>query len=188
MKNSIIFILFIIYTTTIFFLDDVIILLIVFIINLILNFLFKLKISDTIRYIIKILPFILLTVIINWILSNYKYSILVGIKLLLVCHITYIYSKTTSVRKIANTIKNICYPLKIINIDTKDIEVMVCISLSMIPILKKEFNQVKEACMVKGIKYNIKNIKIILSKLLISILKRVNEIEESLISKGYVEE
>lgn len=188
MKNSIIFIIFIVYTTIIFFLNSMFSLLVALIINIILMLLLKVNVVSTMKYILKISPFILVTVILNWILSNYEYSILVGIKLLLVCHITYLYSKTTTVRKIANTIKNICYPLKLINVNTNDIEVMVCISLSMIPILKRECNQIKDACIAKGMKINIKNIKIVLSKLIISILKRVNEIEDSLIEKGYVEE
>ncbi len=62
---------------------------------------------------------------------------------------------------------------------------MVCISLSMIPVLKKDLSEVKEACKAKNISMNIKNTKIILGKFFISLIKRVNEIEESLIAKGY---
>ena len=62
---------------------------------------------------------------------------------------------------------------------------MVCISLSMIPVLKKDLYEVKEACKAKNISMNIKNTKIILGKFFISLIKRVNEIEESLIAKGY---
>ena len=39
---------------------------------------------------------------------------------------------------IADTIKAICSPLKIFKVNTDDIKVMVCISLSVIPILKKD--------------------------------------------------
>lgn len=57
----------------------------------------------------------------------------------------------------------------------------------MLPILKREYLQLKEACYAKGMDINIKNMKIILTKLMISIMKRVNEIEESIIEKGYGE-
>lgn len=62
---------------------------------------------------------------------------------------------------------------------------MLCICLSMIPILKKHLYEVKEACIAKNIVFNIKNAKIILAKFFLSIIIRVNQIEESLISKGY---
>ena len=62
---------------------------------------------------------------------------------------------------------------------------MVCISLSVIPVLKKDLYEVKEACIAKNIDFNIKNMKIILSKFFISLIARVSEIEEALIAKEY---
>lgn len=62
---------------------------------------------------------------------------------------------------------------------------MVCISLSVIPVLKKDLLEVKEACIAKNIDFNIKNMKIILSKFFISLIARVSEIEEALIAKEY---
>lgn len=54
----------------------------------------------------------------------------------------------------------------------------------MIPILRKDISEMKEACRAKGIKLNIKNTKIILSKTCLSLIMRVNSIEEALIAKG----
>ena len=54
----------------------------------------------------------------------------------------------------------------------------------MIPIIKYEYFEIKNACAAKSINMNLKNTKIILSKLLISFIKRVNEIDEALIEKG----
>ena len=65
---------------------------------------------------------------------------------------------------------------------------MVCISLSVIPILKKDLYELKEACIAKNITFNVKNMKIILAKFFLSLISRVNEIEESLIAKGYSNE
>lgn len=86
---------------------------------------------------------------------------------------------------VAETIQLLCTPLKIFKINTDEIKVIICISLSMIPILKKDLNETKEACRAKTISFNIKNTKYILSKFFLSLIKRVNQIEESLISKGY---
>lgn len=77
-----------------------------------------------------------------------------------------------------------CTPLKIIKINPEDIKTLVCISLSMIPVLRKDIREMKEACRAKGIKLNLKNTKIILSKICLSLIMRVNSIEEALIAKG----
>lgn len=187
MKNILMFFSFILYATVIFFIDNNSLLLLILLLNMLAMLIFHIPIAQAIRNLLKMMPFILLTVILNCILSNYEYAILVGIKLLLVCNITYTYSKTTTVREIGYTIKKLCTPLKFIKIDPNEIELMVCISLSMIPILKKEYSQLKEACLAKGIDINIKNMKIILTKLMVSIMKKVNHIEEAIIEKGYGE-
>ena len=187
MKNSILFLLFVIYATFIFFIESNVLFFVVLFINFLAMIIFKVKLSQTIENLIKLLPFILLTVIINVILANYEYAIFVAIKLLLVCNITFIYSKTTTVREIANTVKILCTPLKYFKVNLDDIELLVCISLSMIPILKAEYFQLKESCIAKGIELNVKNVKIVLTKWMVSTMKRVNEIEESVIEKGYGE-
>lgn len=78
-----------------------------------------------------------------------------------------------------------CSPLKIFKIDTEDIKVMVCISLSMISILKNDLYEIKNACKAKNITFNVKNIKYILSKFFLSLIFRITQIEEALIAKGY---
>ena len=182
-----VFIIFVLYASFIFFIDTNLLLLVVFLLNLLAMIVLKIKVGEAIQNIVKWLPFILLTVLINCLLSNYEYAILVAIKLILVCNVTYIYSKTTTVRGMAKTIKNLCMPLKWLSVNPDDIELLVCISLSMLPILKREFSQLKDACSAKGIALNVKNMKVVLTKLMISVMKRVNEIEESMIEKGYGE-
>ena len=137
---------------------------------------------------IKILPFIIFTFIINCILDNYINAFLVGIKLLLVCNITIIYSEVVTISSIAEAMKSLCFPLKLFKVNTDDIKIMVYIALAMIPILKKELFEVKEICMAKNINFNIRNMKIILEKFFCSLLFRVNKIEEALIAKGYYSE
>ncbi len=182
-----IFIIFVLYASFIFFIDTKLLLLVVFLLNLLAMIVLKIKVGEAIQNIVKWLPFILLTVLINCLLSNYEYALLIAVKLILVCNATYIYSRTTTVRGIAHTIKSLCMPLKWLNVNPDDIELLVCISLSMLPILKREYFQLREACVAKGMALNIKNSKVVLTKLMISVMKRVNEIEESMIEKGYGE-
>ena len=181
------FIIFVLYASFIFFIDTKLLLLVVFLLNLLAMIVLKIKVGEAIQNIVKWLPFILLTVLINCLLSNYEYALLIAVKLILVCNATYIYSKTTTVRGIAHTIKSLCMPLKWLNVNPDDMELLVCISLSMLPILKREYFQLRDACVAKGIALNIKNSKVVLTKLMISVMKRVNEIEESMIEKGYGE-
>lgn len=187
MKNVITFLGFVLYATFIFFIDSYGGLGIILLLNLFMLLITKIKPWDALENMGKLLPFILLTVVINCILANYQYAFLVAIKLLLVCNITYIYARKTTVKNLASTMKGLCTPLKFLKVNLEDIELLVCISLSMIPILRREYRQLKEACLAKGMKLNVKNMKPILTKLMISIMKRVNEIEESMVEKGYGE-
>ena len=142
------------------------------------------SVNRIIKRTLNVMPFIIFTFIINCLLDDITNAIWIGIKLLIVCNMTMIYSNTTTVTGVAETVKDLCSPLKLFGINTDEIKIIVCISLTMIPILKKDLSEMKEACRAKGIKINIKNIKTILSKFSLSILIRVNELEEALIAKG----
>lgn len=188
MKNVISFLAFIIYTTLIFFIPNkYIYILILTAINLIAMLLIKVKVRKAIKNIAVLLPFILFTGIINCILENYIYALYISVKLILVCNITYTYSQTTSAFTVAKTVRILCKPLEIFNINTEDIEILVALGITMVPVLKKEFTDLKYACLAKSIDWNVKNMKIILSKFLFSLIKRVNEIDEALIQKGQLQ-
>lgn len=58
----------------------------------------------------------------------------------------------------------------------------------MIPILKKELKEIKEASIEKEMKFNLENMKYILSKFFTLTLLKVNQIEDALIAKGYEEQ
>lgn len=184
MKDLMKFCIFIIYSTSIFFFPNNRIIFFFALINLIAMILLRKNLKKIIKGTLKILPFIIFTFVINCLLDEIINAIWIGSKLFIVCNMTMIYSSTTTVMSVAETIRILCTPLKLININTEEIKIMVCISLSMIPILKKDLAEMKEACKAKGIKFNIKNMKIILSKFCLSILIRVNELEDALIAKG----
>lgn len=185
MKNAIKFILFLLYSTSIFFIPNGLFILIPLAINVVLSIITKTSLKKIVQNLLKFMTFILFTFAINCLLDTYTNAVWVAMKLLLVCNITFIYSQTTSANEIAKTVRKLVTPLKVFKINPDEIEVLVSISLSMIPILKSEVADVKEACKAKNIPINIKNMKIILSKLMISILKRVSQIDEALVEKGY---
>lgn len=184
MKDIIKFVIFIIYCTYIFFFPNNNLILIFILINILAMILTRKHIKSIICSTLKILPFVILTFVFNCILDEFKNAIWISIKLLIVCNITMTYSKTTTVMGVAETIKALCIPLTLFKINTDEIKMIVCISLSMIPILKKDLTEMKEACRAKGIKINVKNMKTILSKFCLSMLIRVNQLDEALIAKG----
>ncbi len=200
MKDLVKFLIFIIYSTVVFFIPNGYPLFIPISVNIFLiigcllfTYVYERRTKNYNTYkafiifsiTFKVMPFIVFTFVINCMLDNYINAIFVGLKLLIVCNATVIYSFTTTAVKTARTIELLCSPLKLFKINTEEIFILVCISLSLIPIIKNEFIDIKNSCKAKNMTFNIKNSKYILSKFFYSLLMRVNEIENSLISKGY---
>lgn len=191
MKNLIKFILFLIYTIGIFFIKNYIILGVIAIFNIMLILVLKINILNSIKTLVKLLPFILFTVVMNVLLAELKFAVLIGVKLVLVCNLTYTFSRTISNTEIGDVIEKLAYPLKIFKINPREIGLMVTIALSFIPIMKAEFLQIKNVLKVKGIKLTklnlLKNLNLIFRPFFVSVLQRLNEIEMSLKAKGYQE-
>mgnify|MGYP001853339638 CR=1 FL=1 len=99
MKNVLKFLIFILYATVIFLLPNHPLIFILLPIHLIIIIFAKLKWKMIIKSTCKILPFIFFTFIINCILDELINAFWVGIKLLIVCNITIIYSQTTSITR-----------------------------------------------------------------------------------------
>lgn len=184
------FVLFLMYTVLIFFIKDYFLLGIFFVINILLMIILKQKLKKALMVVLKIIPFIIFTAGINMIISGISYGILIGIRLILVCNITYIFSKKMTPHKLQYVIETLLKPLKIININSKEVGIIVCIGLTFIPIIQKEITELKYSLKSKGCNPNLKNIirkpNYILVPLITSIIKRIGEIENSLYSKGYV--
>lgn len=160
------------------------------IINIILMIALRVSFKKTVFTILKLMPFILFTSGINMLISGISFGLLIGIRLILVCNITYIFSKKMTPQKLQYVIEILLKPLKIIGIDSKEIGIMVCIGIAFIPILQREIAELKYSLKSKGFKPSFKNIikkpNYILVPLITSVIKRVGDIENSLYSKGYV--
>lgn len=192
MKNTINivkFIFFLLYVISIFFIKNNIALIGALIINIILILIYKISLKKLLNNLSKISIFVLITALINVFVVDINYAIIIGIKLILVCSITYIFSTTLSYMEFATVIETLAYPLKLIGLNPKDIGLLITIALSFIPILKEELSRIKYVLLVKGFKINtiniLKNTNIIFKPLFVSIMERINEIEYSLKSKGY---
>ena len=191
MKNLIKFTLFLIYTVGIFFIKNYIMLGIIAIFNIILMLTIKINIKTAINNLIKLLPFILFTIVINILFADLNFGILIGIRLILVCNLSYIFSKTMTYTEFGDVIEKLMYPFKIFGVNPKEVSLVITIALSFMPIMKNEFEQMKNVLKVKGIKptnFNLlKNLSLIFKPFFVSVLQRLNEIEMSLKAKGWQE-
>lgn len=191
MKSLIKFILFLIYTIGIFFIDNYLILGTIAIFNIILMIAIKINIKNAGSNLMKLLPFILFTVIINILFADLEFGILIGIRLILVCNLSYTFSKTITYTEFGEVIEKLIYPFKIFGVNPKEIGLVITIALSFMPIMKSEFGQMKNVLKVKGIRPTnfilLKNLSLIFKPFFISVLQRLNEVEMSLKSKGWQE-
>ncbi len=192
MKNTLKFIIFLIYTIALFWIKDIKLLSIIFIFQIIMMILCHISLKKTIKIMLNLMPFILFTAIINVWSMGMEYGIQIAIKLILVCHITYIYGSKTTAMQIANAIENLLYPLKLFKINTKNITLMISIAITFIPIIKQEINNIQYSLTSKGMRMNainkIKHINYVMDPLFYSLIRKVKEIEESLKAKAYIEE
>ena len=152
MKNLIKFILFLIYTVGIFFIDNYIAILGIILINILLMLIAKINIKNAVKNLINLLPFIMLTSAINILLVDLNFALLIGIRLLIVCNVTYTFSKTISFIEFSKVIEKIVYPLKIFKINPRDVGIVVTIALSFLPIIKSELQETRRTLEVKGVK------------------------------------
>ncbi len=184
------FLLFLVYTVCVFFIKIYELILIIAIFNILLMIILKENIKEALIAIFKLMPFIIFTSGINMIIAGINYGVIIGIRLVLVCNMTYIFFKKMTQSKFQYVIETLLRPLKIINVDSKEIGIMLCIGIAFIPIIQKEITQVKYSLNAKGFKLNVINVlrrpNYILAPLITSVIKRVGEIESSLLSKGYV--
>lgn len=187
MKHTIQFILFIIYTVSIFFISNFYILTSILFINIILMFFYKIPFLKIIYNLCYVTPFILITAIFNFFLSDISYTLLVISRLYLVCNITYIFSNIISFTNISKALKNIFMPLKILKINIDEISLIIQISIIFLPILTNEFHQLKYSLKSKHTSiFSITGIMLCSKILLNNTFKRINSIEHSLNSKGII--
>ena len=146
----------------------------------------KINPIDIIKFNINVtLSFILLITIINLFLMDFNDAINITIKLFLTCNLSYLFSIVLPSFELINTINILIKPLEKLKINTQTISLILTISITFIPILINELEKIRFSLVSKGIKYNsIKNIYYTLKIILPNILKKVNDIDNSLISKG----
>lgn len=191
MKSTIKLLILLTYTIAVFFIKNYLVLSIIAVLNIILMILLKVPKLKALKNIYYLSFFIVFTAVINFFVDTINSALLIAVRLILVCNFTYTFKTIFSPMELAKAIENLCFPLKIFGINPKDISLIINIALTFIPILSNEFIQIKYALKSRGIVMSginkVKSIKYIMKPLLYGMLKRTNELEYALKSKGYTE-
>lgn len=187
MKNVFKLLFFITYIISIFSVKNFEILVIYIIVNFIISKMLNTKFLGFLENIKILMILVIFTTIINMILGNIEDGIVLGTRILIAYNFTYIFSSTFDILEFAQTIEIILKPLYFFKINVKDISLIISIALCMIPILKEELEQTKNSLKSKGYKFKLSNLDLYIKPIMISILKRTDELEKTLIVKGYLE-
>ena len=187
MKNVFKLLFFVIYIIAIFSLKNYRILGIYIIINFVISKMLNAKFLAFLKNIKIIMILVIFTAIINIIFGSIEDGIVLGIRILIAYNFTYIFYTTFDILEFAQTIEIILKPLYIFKINVKDISLIISIALCMIPILSEELEQTKNSLKSKGYKFKLNNLDLYIKPIMISILKRTDELEKTLIVKGYQE-
>ena len=146
----------------------------------------KTHIKDILKFnIYTFFSFTLIIFITNLFLMSLYESVNILIKLILACNLSFILSIVLPSYKLIKTLDILLKPLTILKINTQTISLIISIGITFIPILINEIQKIRISLTSKGIKYNsIKNIFLMVKILIPNLLKKVNDIESSLIAKG----
>lgn len=187
MKNVFKLLFFITYIIIIFSIKKLEILAICILGNFIISKIFNIKFWGFLENIKMLILLVIFTTIINMIFGSIEDGIVLGIRILIAYNFTYIFSSTFDILEFAQTIELILKPLYFFKINVKDISLIISIALCMIPILKEELEQTKNSLKSKGYKFKLSNLDLYIKPIMISILKRTDKLEKTLIVKGYLE-
>ena len=192
MKNVLKIIAFIIYTVLLFLIKDIWLIFGAILFQIALTLICHISINQSIKTLIKLMPFILFTILINLCVMETIEAILIGIKLIIVCNMTYIYGSTTTAREIAISIEKLLFPLTLFKVNTRNIGIMISIAITLIPIINKEIENIRYSLTAKGFKMSfwnqIRHIHYIMAPLFYGLLRKVGNMEEALLAKGYMGE
>jgi energy-coupling factor transport system permease protein len=144
--------------------------------------------AQALKHLLMFLPFVLFVGAVNLAFTAFRdvgFALYLSLRLILICNITQCYKKVMRAENLANAVEIIFSPLKIFKIEGKDIGLMVCISLAFIPVLRRDFTQIRIALRARGMTLSAKNMKYLLKPFFIGILQRTGEIAKAIRTKAY---
>jgi energy-coupling factor transporter transmembrane protein EcfT len=154
-------------------------------VNVILMAVTKITPLAALRYISGALPFILFAAVINLILGSVMDSVWLSLRLFLVCNVTQCFRKSVSIGALGEALETLASPLRVFKVNSRDVGLVVCIAIAFIPVLRRDFGQIRMALRAKGMKVNFRNFKYLVLPFFTGLFKRTSEIADALNSKGY---
>lgn len=186
MSNLFILIAFLVYTSSIFFVKNAYILLGLLAFHIFLMITLKIPLKKTSYNLYKYSFIIIITFFFNILFGYFKEAFEISFRLILVCNIGFIFSYKMGFSNIILALEMLFCPLKLFQINPRDITLMINIALTSIPIFIRNISQTLTAMEAKGLKrYSFKSLQYTCKILLFSIFKKTNEIELTLKVKNY---
>lgn len=188
MIDLILFIIFLIYAFFIFAINNITIQTIFLILNIALMFRLKIPFKKAISNIFFLIPFIIITSVINLLFEDSFTALLITYKLIIVCNITFIFKYSFGTTRIIKSIEILFSPLKIFSINPSDISLIINIAIIFIPNMLQEVTQIKNSLKSKACNpYSLKGLKYTSKTILTLIFKKTNNMELALKAKGFSE-
>ena len=179
--QTLILIFFIIFSFIIYYIKNIYFLLFLFIIFFSILLFLKIKLKG----LKPLLLFLGITILINLFYLDILSSCTIGLRLLIIYFLTLMISFYMSNKDIAKSISNLFFFLK----NKKDLELIIALSLSLIPILSDELKNVRKVLINKNFNFSflncLKRPNIFLNTYLNNLFQRIKELEKTLIKKNY---
>lgn len=174
--NKVIILLFLLYSLLIIFIDNLYIIVSIIFLEFILLCLLKVKVKFKTTF-----YFLMIIFIFNFLLINFNIALLILLRLLSMYLIVILVINKIGVNNLAYTLANFFH--------SKDLYLIISMSLSFIPILRDEVFNLKKSLLVKNYECSFVNIlrnpKIFVVTFFHNLFTRVKELEKTLIAAGY---
>ncbi len=162
-----------IFSILVFLINNLYILGSILLLEIFLTLLFKISFKSIRYLIIIILPMFL----INLLFSGITLALLVVFRLLIMFFLVVILNHYISSIQIAYLFYDIFH--------SKDLFLIIAISISFIPIMRDEMCEIKKCLKVRGYKFNLKNGHLLFITFINNMFTKVSELEKIIISRGY---
>lgn len=164
---------FFIFSILVFFINNLHVLAAILLLETFFVLFFKISFKSFKYLIIVILPMFL----INLLFSGLSLALLVLIRLLIMLLFVIILNHCFNATQIAYLLGDVFH--------SKDLFLIIVISISFIPIMQKEVHEIKKCLQVRGYKFNLKNGYLLFITFVNNMFTKVSELEKIIISRGY---
>lgn len=179
LTNSILLIILIISSIIIFLINNLYILWGILIISIFFNIFFKVKLPLYLPFIV----IIMINFILNMIFSDIFNALIVSVRLLIMFSLVNLIIKIIGINNVGIIIGKIFH--------SKEVALIISISLCFIPIMIKEIGDIKKSLYTKNFPLNIRNVltkgHLFVICFFTNLFKRINDMEKVLLAKGMEE-